>query len=64
MLAYTDENIRKIYNTDNPQFYREVMAEGWGKAINVDYEPFVEFLLQPYRGKHVNISEWGFRLPW
>jgi len=63
MLAYTDENIRNIYNTDNPQFYREVMAEGWGKAINVDYEPFVEFLLQPYRGKHVNVSELGFRYP-
>jgi hypothetical protein len=61
MLAYTDENIRKIYNTDNPKFYREVMAEGWGKALLADYEPFVEFLLKPYRGKHVNISELGFR---
>ena len=63
MLEYTDEVIRKIYNTDNPKFYREVMAEGWGKAIQVDYEPFVEFMMRPNSGKHVNISDQGFRYP-
>lgn len=63
MFEYTDEIIQKIYNTDDAEFYREVLAEGWGKAIRMDYEPFVEFLAKPYVGKHVNISELGFRYP-
>lgn len=61
MMEYTDDVIRKVYNTDDPGFYREVMREGWGRAINVEYEPFVEFIATARAGKHVNIAPEGFR---
>lgn len=62
MIAYTDDNIRKLYNTDDPDFYREVMSEGWGKGINLEYEPFVEFMPRGFSGKHVNVAPEGFRV--
>ena len=63
MLEYTDDVIRKLYDTDDPDFYREVMAEGWGKGIRLHYEPFIEFLPEFHEGKHVNVSDQGFRSP-
>lgn len=63
MLEYTDELIAKIYETDNPGFYREVLAEGWGGGMEIDYQPFVEYASRPRAGKHFNIREPGFRVP-
>ncbi len=63
MLEYTDELIAKIYETDNPGFYREVLAEGWGGGMEIDYQPFVEYVSRPRAGKHFNIREPGFRVP-
>jgi hypothetical protein len=62
MLAFTDDHIRKLYNTDNPAFYREVVLEGWGRSINLEYEPFVEFMPVAISGKHVNVAPEGFRI--
>jgi len=63
MLAMTDENIRKLYDTAKPEFYREVLSEGWGRGVDVDYQPFVEFLTRPYEGTHVHVTKDGFRTP-
>lgn len=62
MLAYTDDQIRKLYNTDDPDFYRAVMREGWGTGVNLEYEPFVEFMPVAFSGKYVNIAPAGFRV--
>lgn len=60
MLSYTDPEIRALYNTDQPDFYREVLAETWRMGETV-YSPFVEYKMTPYRGRHYNITEQGFR---
>ena len=57
MLEYTDDVIRKLYDTADPDFYSEIMAEGWGRGIRLHYEPFVEFLPEFYEGKHVNVAD-------
>lgn len=61
VVNYTSDNIRRLYNTETPEFYSEVMREGWGFGVSVAYEPFVEFSMLPYRGRHVTVSEQGFR---
>lgn len=61
MMAYTDDVIKKLYNTDDPNFYREVLKEGWGTNIKVLYSPFVEYVHEPSTGNHVNILENGVR---
>ncbi|MDA0998637.1 MAG: SGNH/GDSL hydrolase family protein, partial [Proteobacteria bacterium] len=63
MLAMTDENLRKLYDTDNPEFYRDVLSEGWGRGVDVDYQPFTEFMTRPYEGTHVHVTTEGFRTP-
>lgn len=62
MLSYTDDELRKLYNTDNPAFYREIVGEGWGRGINLEYEPFVEFMPVAFSGRHVNVAPEGFRV--
>lgn len=61
MIDYTDETIRALYDTDDPEHYRAVLKEGWGTAIKIDYAPFVDFDIQPFEGRHVTIRAAGFR---
>ena len=61
-LNFSDADIRALYDTDVPEFYREVLSEGWGKGIDRRYEPFVEFVNTPSRGRHVNVDGQGLRV--
>lgn len=61
VVNYSEENIRKLYDTTDPDYYAEVIREGWGHGVSVGYEPFVEFFTVPYRGRHVTVAEQGFR---
>ena len=63
MLAYTDQNIRELYNTDQPNRYRAMLAEGWrdGRDSWLVYEPFLEFQTRPRSGKYFSITEERFR---
>ncbi len=60
MLSYSDAEISALYNTDQPDRYREVIAEGWRMGDTV-YSPFVEFRMAPYAGKTFTITEGGYR---
>ncbi|SEH30391.1 SGNH/GDSL hydrolase family protein [Magnetospirillum fulvum] len=57
----TDDNIRKLFDTDSPARYREIVSEAWRQADTV-YSPFVEFRMPPYQSRHFNIVEDGYRL--
>ena len=59
-VAYTDENIRKLYDTDDPKRYLDILSESWRQSDTM-YSPFVEFKMTPYRGKHFTITEDGYR---
>lgn len=61
IMSGTDDNIRKLFDTDDPSRYREIMAEGWRQTDTI-YSPFVEYRMAPYRGRYFNIVEDGFRL--
>lgn len=60
IMAGTDDNIKKLFDTDNPRRYREIMAEGWRQTDTI-YSPFVEYRMTPYRGRYFTITEDGFR---
>lgn len=60
MLSYSDAEIRALYNTDDPQRYRDVINEGWRMGDTV-YSPFVEYRMTPYKGRDFNITEDGYR---
>ncbi|MGE5504851.1 MAG: SGNH/GDSL hydrolase family protein [Actinomycetota bacterium] len=55
-----DDMLSKLYDTDQPQRYREVLAEAPHLSDTV-YAPFVEYRLAPWRGRHVTIAEDGWR---
>jgi len=61
VVSHTDENIRKLFDTDNPGRYRSILSEGWRQADTI-YSPFVEYKMTPYQGRYFNIAEDGFRL--
>ncbi len=58
--ALSDQDIRKLYDTDAPQTYRAVLSEEaqLGEAV---YSPLVEYRLPPRAGKHFTISPEGWR---
>jgi hypothetical protein len=56
----SDDILAKLYDTDQPQRYREVMAEAPHLSDTV-YAPFVEFRLAAWHGKTVRIAEDGWR---
>ena len=60
MLSYSDAEISALYNTDQPERYREVIGEGWRMGDTV-YSPFVEYRMVPYQGKTFTITEDGYR---
>lgn len=60
MLSYSDAEIAALYNTDQPDRYREVIAESWRMGDTV-YSPFVEFRMAPFQGKTFTIAEDGYR---
>lgn len=59
--SYTDNELMALYDTDDPNYYREVLAEGWGGGGSPIYTPFVEFRTKPHQSKTVNIHKDGFR---
>ncbi|MBC7950809.1 MAG: SGNH/GDSL hydrolase family protein [Rhodospirillaceae bacterium] len=58
--SYTDQEIGSLYGTDNPQLYRDVLAEGarLGEAV---YSPMVEYALSPQSGRYFTITADGYR---
>jgi len=58
--AYTDDILRRLYDTEQPDRYRKVLAESWRQA-ETRYSPFTEFRMAPYQGQYVNISDAGVR---
>lgn len=58
--SLTDQDIAKLYDTDNPAFYREVLTELAGLPEAV-YTPLVEYRLPPFVGRHVTTTADGFR---
>jgi hypothetical protein len=58
--SLTDQDIGRLYDTDNPQRYREVLAEAaqLGEAV---YSPLVEYRLPPWSSKHFTVSPEGWR---
>lgn len=60
MLSYSDAEITALYNTNQPERYRDVIAEGWRMGDTV-YSPFVEYRMTPYQGKAFTITEDGYR---
>ncbi|CAA7627529.1 SGNH/GDSL hydrolase family protein [Magnetospirillum sp. SS-4] len=59
-IAYTAEDIRKLYDTDDPTRYAQILSESWRQSDTL-YSPFVEYRMTPYAGKHFNIVEDGYR---
>ncbi|TAN55561.1 MAG: SGNH/GDSL hydrolase family protein [Magnetospirillum sp.] len=59
-ISYTPEDIRRLYDTDEPKRYQEIMAESWRQSDTI-YSPFVEYRMTPYQGKHFTITEDGYR---
>jgi hypothetical protein len=57
----SDDTIGKLYDTDQPQRYREIRDEVARLADTV-YSPFVEFRNAPVSGKHFTVTEDGYRL--
>lgn len=58
--ALNDQDIGRVYGTDNPSFYRTVLAETarLGEAV---YSPLVEYRLPPFSGQTVTVTAEGFR---
>lgn len=58
--SLSDQDIARLYDTDNPALYREVLAEGarLGEAV---YSPLVEYRLPPRAGRHLNVAADGYR---
>lgn len=58
--SLTDQDIARLYDTDNPALYRDVLAETaqLGEAV---YSPLVEYRLPPRAGRHVSIAADGYR---
>ncbi len=61
MFDLSDEQLRKLYDTDDAATYRGVITEGWGVGIDRRYEPFVEFVNTPGQGRYVNVTKEGIR---
>jgi hypothetical protein len=59
-VSYTDDNIRKLFDTETPARYREILSEGWRQSDTI-YSPFAEFRMTPYQSRYFNISESGVR---
>jgi hypothetical protein len=55
-----DDDLRKLYNTDDIARYRVVLGESWRQTDTI-YTPFVEYRTAPYRGPYFNVSEDGIR---
>lgn len=60
VLSYSDETLRRLYDTDQPGLYRQILTESWTRAETV-YRPFIGFAMAPYRGRYLTISEAGVR---
>ncbi|HLO75736.1 MAG TPA: SGNH/GDSL hydrolase family protein [Magnetospirillum sp.] len=58
--SLSDQDIVRLYGSDNPRLYREVLAEVAGLPEAV-YSPLVEYRLPPFAGRHVTISQDGYR---
>ena len=57
----TDEQIRRLYETNDPESYREMLVETWGGTLTRRYEPLVEHSEKPTVAKWVNVSKDGYR---
>lgn len=60
MHDYPDSALNALYGSTNPEKYREVIGEFW-RADNTHYEPFQEFAMTEFEGRHVNFTRQGFR---
>lgn len=58
--SYTDQEIGSLYDTDNPQLYRDVLAEG-ARLREAVYSPFVEYQLPAQTGRYFTVSAEGYR---
>lgn len=56
----SDQDLQKIYDTDNPGHYRDVIAEGL-RANKKIYSPLVEYRMAPFSGEFFTIHSDGFR---
>jgi len=55
---YSQEH-RDLYSQYNDNELRDLLFENWSRPY--EYESFTEFKERPFKGKYVNISEYGFR---
>jgi hypothetical protein len=60
IASYTDDVIRRLYDAEDPQRTRDLLAESAPLGETV-YSPFVEYRMMPSQGKLVNIAEGGYR---
>lgn len=58
--SLTDQDIARLYDTDNPGFYRDVLAE-MAKLGEAVYSPLVEYRLPARAGRHLTVSADGYR---
>ncbi|CAA7623248.1 conserved hypothetical protein [Candidatus Terasakiella magnetica] len=58
--AYSDDDIKALYDTDQPSRYRTVLSESW-RAGETTYTPFVEYRMTPGKSKTFTIAEEGYR---
>ncbi|MGE5476756.1 MAG: hypothetical protein ACM3Q1_08895 [Bacteroidales bacterium] len=58
--SLSDQDIVRLYDTDNPALYREVLAEiaHLGEAV---YSPLVEYRLPAYSGRTLTVTAEGYR---
>ena len=59
-LSLSDDDLQKIYDTDNPGHYRDVLAESRLASKKV-YSPLVEYGMAPREGAFFKITGDGYR---
>lgn len=55
-----DDDLRKLYGSDDVPRYREVLKEVWRQSDTL-YSPFVEYRVAPYRSRYFNVFADGVR---
>lgn len=58
--SLSDQDIARLYDTDNPALYRAVLAEG-DQLDEAVYSPLVEYRLPQRAGRHFTIAADGYR---
>lgn len=58
--SLSDQDLVRLYDTDNPAFYRAVLEEE-GRLGEAVYSPLVEYAPAPHQGRMINVGADGYR---